>query len=440
MNNVQYLAFFIVLISFEIRNIKKTKKISFFSIVNIFYSIYFGLTPYILYNFDFNHYYFDWELPAIIRHFLNNKSNGFIAFFIIVLSYLLILLGCQFGKRIKRRKRNITISKRKIYILGITTLIVSSMSLLFYSIKLGGPIASIQLAETYRAINSNSNQDGWLIIRIFFPLIMCSFFSFFILRLESRNMKANSKFRFKVSMLLFISFLFYLYYLGISASRSKIIVFFVCIYLTIAKKVDFKLVISLCVLGIIFILFGDDLLLGRFNAIMNGSYIKNISKFAIQTSFPFINLLNIDKIISLINIRYFSDIFFVWIINLTPTFVLSLLGISKIKPLWNYSTQFYHSYGAGIPIDFISFGMIEGNLLGLSLISFIFGWFISWLNNFLYGNEYYIKYLRVRTYFLIFNFLANSEPEIIIRGNLDYILMLLVLLFFSKSKKSEHAV
>lgn len=426
--------FTIAIILFEVKRKKTYKYYDFLTAVNIYYILYFGIIPSIAPFIDLLKYKPIYAIPQNIIFYYNSTNNFFQGNILIILSYCIIVYGYLIAKKKRKdHKRkviyDIYISDNKIFITGIITLFISILSLVYYTYSLNGVMNAIKLAEYYRAINSDV-QDSFMFLRIFQPLILSSFFCFLVLN------KNKSTLRNKV---LLISTLFFsCYFLLLNASRYHILIFIFTIVLFNSEKIKMKQVIMMTVLVITGFVFGDTIL----NFVQTGQIQKNstsdfnidsfINTFVSQTIHPYINVLKVPSFIDEISDHRFFGDYVYFLINLLPGSILNLIGISKIEPLWSINTHNFNSLTGGIPVDIISFGYYQLGIIGVIINCLFVGFVLGKINELFNDyNHNAMKILRVRGIFIFPLLVINAEPEVFVRGNLNFIILLFIFYFTS---------
>jgi hypothetical protein len=441
---LSFIIFVIFIIVFEIKRKKANQYFDLLTGINISYIVYFGVSPLLFSFMDLRDYLPIYSLPANIKMYYNSTNNLVYANFLIILSYVFIILGYYIFKNKKNSStfhHHIYIGNNKIFYLGLISFIISFLSLSYYTYNLNGIWNAIKLAEYYRAIDSQI-QDDFMFLRLFQPFILSSFFCFLILNNIKRyneNIKDLIK-NFAYKFMLVVTFILSIYYLIINAGRAPILVFIFTIILYKSKKIKIKQLLIISALIIIGFIYGDlileFLITGEisFTEINGDKYLIMLSKFVEQTIYPYINVVKVPSFISNVSdFRFFADYIFVWIINMIPGAFLGIFGIDKIPPLWVINTNNFNSIIGGIPVDIISIGYYQLGFIGVILISFIFGMITSRLDDIFQKYEHEaIRLLRIRFLFLISTIVINAEPESIVRGNINIIVMYIVFIICSK--------
>ncbi|WP_282154476.1 O-antigen polymerase [Cytobacillus gottheilii] len=447
-----YLLFLIIIFIFELKRKKPNDKFDLLTGINGFYAIYFGLSPFLISYLDLRDYIPYWALPRQVQAYYGFKDtlSYLNPFIFILISYIFIIFGYYLLNKYKVKNKyvykEVYIHDSKILNLGMVSFIVSFFSLAYYTYSLNGIREAILLAEYTRSINSNF-QDSFMFLRLFQPFIICSFYCFLLLKYRMTS-KVNSegKMRNLFTMFMFVlTLILSFYYLLITASRSQILIFIIVILLFRNKKIKIRQSITVGLLIIIGFIYGDSILTylqtGQYTAdrSIENSMQVNLSKFVVQTIYPFINITMVPSFISNISdFRFFGDFIFIWIINMLPGGLLGLFGIGEIKPLWAVNTNNFNSITGGIPVDLISSGYYQLGIIGIILLSFTFGLIIKRLDDFFkrYNNDA-IKLLKIRFLFFIPTFVINADPEAIVRSGLNIIIMFAVFYYAIRKPKNN---
>ena len=353
----------------------------------------------------------------VIKGIQNLKNFDRIGFYIF-LFYLSLLLGYTVKKEKNRGKSK----TKKIEKIAFLFFLVSSITIFIYVFSFGNIITAIPKIIALRW--NNEVKIPFSFLRIFNPFIMTSCYCYYFLKIQ--NKKINHKIFFIVTFLLSI------YYLILNSGRSHFIFFlapfFYVKYLKASIKKKLLIIIFFFVFILILILYGDDIrrifyTMNKVIIINKLSFIEKYSKFVVQLSHPFMNLLCIKE--HALEYRYGKDL--LNFINLVP-------GIS-LKPLWLLNTEKFAST-SGIPVDFISYGYYQFGILGIIFFSFLLGNIIQKIENYFLINKNNLIFviLNIRFVFIVVALISNFDIEVFIRGNLQFILLILYFKFMGKEK------
>lgn len=440
---MKYLLLLLVIVIYEFKRKKTYKYFDLFSAVNYAYALYFCVAPFLLSLIDVYKYYETWAIPDILKMFYFNEANIDLAFWIIVISYLVIVVSHIFFNKIhfkfhnsSNSKQNYILANKNVFRIIIIFGILGFVGLFGYTIIMGGINNTIKMTESVRS--SQYSSDGF-IIRILQPFILTSFFLGISCCIKQ---SFHGKNRIINNVLTVFTFMLSLYYLVISGSRSKILLFLVCLIFVRFDKIKIKYLIVSGGLFVVLIVFGDQILSGDFS-IDFSSMERIAAKFAEQISYPYINICNLELIgEGIYSFRYFSDSIYVWLLNLIPTFFLGIFGLKKIQNLFVLNTSLMNSKSS-IPVDVISYGYWQLGFLGIVINSVFLAYLVDRLSRlFSKSNDHFMNVMYIRTLFALFGALINFEFENIIRGNIDIIIFFIIYITCRKrvysNEKNRH--
>lgn len=435
MSCIPYLIFGIVIITIEYRRLKKNKKIDLFSAVSLVFLVYYIFTPIVLNLNKENLLYSEQYKPTYVLSFLEGNNSYILSFLVITTAYTLLYIAFSSKKypmSIKKMNQCLNMelwNKKRLYYIAIIFLGISVICMLYYCIRLGGIQNSIAETENYRTVYSN---ESWLIIRFFFPLVIISSMITMILKKQDEKLIG-------LNIITIISLIFTVYYLLITGSRGKIVLFILGILFVFVRKIKpIHFIIGGVFIAFMFV-FGDALLSLDFSDVFD-DFNNVIIKLAVQTSYPFINSLKIDSIIDYTGgYRYFSDLIYVWFVNIMPSSVTIFDNIPNTTALWHTLVAFYQYGAGGIPVDFITFSYFQLGFIGIILLSFGFGKIITFINYLLKNSKgYMFKYLFFRSFMALIDIFLNAEIEVFIRANIDIILFIMLYITFDIFNKRRN--
>lgn len=427
-----YVAFGIIIVLIELlRN--KNKKIDLLTVVNIGYLFIFVLIPILVINMEIQLYNTD----------INDDNKVFIGFLLSILAYIGIISGYYFknlgnviinNSSLKKIDNNYSISEANIRKLAIFTFIISSLSLIIYTIKLGGITNTLKSAEIYRMYGSEQISGSF--IKVFFPLIVASCNLYYILKIDYKDQK-------RYSLMFYVALVFSLYYLIINAGRMPIFIFIATfIVFKVLKDKKVKYMIPTIIIGIIivqyldvffgYLSFGADFT-GINTLKENKPFSLYIEEFIGQFSFPYLNILNVSEFAK-DNFRMLSD-YIMSIIQFLPDGIFYSIGLGSPQMLHEFNTL-NHGANAGIPVDIVTYGYYQVGILGIIIHTFIFGNITRFLNNISErkGDNIYI-FLRAKLIILWGFNVMYSDIDTFIRGKLDLIIIILFIIILSKENK-----
>lgn len=368
--------------------------------------------------------------------------------FYLVLSIIFsiyVILGWNFIKKIsnfysskKEIKLNINFREeyvlKKIISVAWIMFIIAIVTYRLYTNSYGGFYGLLTYSKMIRS--------GILIVENPFSFLQrfggFSFFSsyiFFALLIDKGNMKIKRK---SIFVGFIITTVFSLYVLYSWMGRVGLIIYIATFLLgkmLYNNKSIFKLIKNFLILFILllFLLIFTDSLLGR-----SGNNIGIIELLTKELSFPlssFYIVLNLDKY------RWFTDIF------VAPLYILPMRiwnGILNIETASSFNTLLTIGARKGengvmgeIPIDMLSFSFMQGNILGVVIIAFIWGGILYILKELI--NRIPIESIkRIMEANIILNIgiktVIYADPQHIITGNFYMIFGFVILWIFLKIK------
>ncbi|MCU9816213.1 O-antigen polymerase [Paraclostridium sp. AKS73] len=407
------------------------------TVINIGYSIAFVIIPILILNLDFST---NLDRGIISNVSFNNDKQFLSTLLLCALGYICIVAGFYYKNLVyfMLNKKNIKIDSEKYYsidekvvaISAIITFIISTASLCIYTIKLGGISNTLESAELYRMYGADQISGSF--IKVFFPLIIASCNLYYILKIDNK-----SKNSYKIMFI--ITAIISLYYLLINAGRMPVFLFLATfIVFKILKDNKSRYIVPILIIGIIGVkyldvLFGYLAYGSSFTGIKiveNKTLIDSVKDFAIEFSFPYINVFNVVKFAEG-SFRFFID-YIMSVIQFLPDLIFFKLGFGSPVMLHEINTA-NHQVNAGIPVDVISYGYYQIGIIGLIIHTFLFGVISRFLNNLSTrkGNYIYI-FLRAKLLILWGFNVMYSDIDTFIRGKLDLIIFIFIVLVFSK--------
>lgn len=131
-----------------------------------------------------------------------------------------------------------------------------------------------------------------------------------------------------------------------------------------------------------------------------------------------------------------------WIINIVPSSILSIFGLSKVASSYHTVTEYYRltvGTSGGIPTDILSLGIRQFGLMGLLLISLLLSKICRFLDGIIakvHSNNYYFITLRISS--IMFLIIPYGDIDSFVRNRFDMILVFLFALVVSrKTQKVE---
>lgn len=412
---------------------KKNKKVDLLTAVNIGYIGIFVIIPLFVINMDI-------KLRNVNIH---DYEKLFIALLLSILGYLGIVSGFYFknlasiiiNKRsLVKTEKSYSISESNISKIAVCTFIIACLSLLIYTIKLGGITNTLQSAEKYRMYGAEQISGSF--IKVFFPLIVASCNLYYVLKIEYKS-------KLKYKLMFYISLILSIYYLLLNAGRMPLFIFIATfIIFKILKNGKIKYLIPTIIIGIIGVqyldvLFGYLAYGSNFSALNTLNENKELSvyieDFVNEFSFPYANIVNVAEFADN-RFRLLWD-YIISIVQFLPDSIFFSIGLDSPQMLHEFNTL-NHGATAGIPVDIITYGYYQIGIIGVIVHTFIFGIVTRYLNCIAErkGDNIYI-FLRAKLIILWGFNVMYSDIDTFIRGKLDLIIMILFIVILSKENK-----
>ncbi len=381
MHFVISIIFFMVILFNSIKDLKKSKRISFLNWFNLSLLFFNGLIPpFILFNL---------ELLSQINltfytHLTNLTPNDF---YIFSAFNLIIFVFFNFGWTFHNRtflksgnrfitKTSITITNKtfikSIFISNSMFFLISLVSYFVYTIPYGGLVGNLIYSEAIRA-GLSPIPNPFSFLYGFGPLSYISAFIYFSFLFFDNNFKFSSLIGF------LFSFFFSLYVLYSRLGRVSFILFLltfifflIFFYYKNAKRI---------ILSFIFLLFSTSIFLFYVSDFLGRSSINSdiFEFFLKELSFPIVNFaVNINNT----EFRNFFDVILIFVYILPTSIWSSLFGIESAS---SFNTELITGFKKGeggnfgeMPLDFLSFAYLQGGLFSLLLISLLFGFLMAY--------------------------------------------------------------
>lgn len=358
-------------------------------------------------------------------------------------------LTIAFFNEFKRKKKVLThckehfFLKRAIFVSWLM-LIIAVVTYWLYTRVYGGFIGYLEYANLIRSGVFNI-QNPYSFFQRFGSLSFFSSFVFFALLIDKENRKEINKRAISVGLLLSLCFSMYVLYSWIG--RVSIVIYistFFLGYILYSYKSVFSFVRKLLFFSVLTLLLVvlADIILGR-----TGNKVGVIELFATELSFPFSTFYVVSM---LSQYRWFVDIIVIPIYIL-PSRVWG--GLFNIETASSFNT--FQVLGARkgdsdvfgeIPVDILSFSLMQGSLLGIILVGLMWG-------STLYILQQLIGRIKVKSIRCIVN--ANiiinvgimsvlyGDPQHVVVRNFHMIIGFIILAFFLKfriiNKKVLHS-
>lgn len=307
---------------------------------------------------------------------------------------------------------------------GLFTLVVGIVAELLISNSLGGIFKSITMGDKLRGFGKDISryipQNRLFAIVLMVSSLASTYFFVYALRVYKH---------FSIKLLLFVSLLTSAYYLLFNAGRLGVLLFiltFLFDYAFRKAKHPFIIVAIFSVFSFAFLGALNDLFFYLSYGYVKESsagFLSIINEFA----FPYLNLLNVHKINELYGFRFGID-YVTWIINVVPTTILKLFGLSKVTKGYQFITEYYSGINAagGTPTDLLTLGIRQFGLIGIFINSMLISLFCKYFDKIierLYSTNFIFMSLRISS--IMFIIVPYSDLDSFVRNRYDMIMVFL---------------
>ena len=439
---------------FTISRYKYKKRMDIFIATNIIICLYYAFIPLLIkvYNFEYNSNYMK-------TLYTTDGSQYFFVSFFCLLLYLVFLFVNTISKTseavllnedaMASKDKYIQILNARNYrtytLFAYLCFVIGSISFFTIAYSVGGVEDLIKIGDLSRGYGkdlSNYISSRLLPLRTIMVVILASPFLFYVMENHKRSLM-------NLVMLLSstaISILFLVFNAGRAPLITFVLPFILLILLNRFKRPWISIVI-VSILLIPILKWLDNLFFyisyGVTKAITNDTNI--ICYFIEQFGYPYVNMLNANKMINYFGLRLGVD-YITWGVNIIPVSILSKLGLWKVSIITDYITAYYGqaTYTSkmlgGIPIDVFTLGYLQLKLLGAAFFICIFGLIVRYIDNLCYRDRAYklnqVLYLRIALTFIFL--IPNTSFESIVRGRSDIIILILVIILTSKIKIKKY--
>ncbi|MDF2519794.1 MAG: hypothetical protein K0R84_422 [Clostridia bacterium] len=317
---------------------------------------------------------------------------------------------------------------------GIITLIIGVAAELYIVNSLGGILKALAMGDRLRAFGSDRTyylpQNRLFILILMVSPLASTYFFAYALRIYRR---------FSLYLLLILSFIASTFYLIFNAGRLGIFLYistFLIDYVYRKSKHPFGFVGLLLILGVSLLERLDDLFF-----YLSYGYIKLSSPGIIsiinEFSFPYLNLLNAFKINEIYGLRWGVD-FVSWVINIVPTRILEIFGLTKVTSQYMYITEYYSrisTASGGIPTDLLTLGIRQFGVFGILVVSVMGSLLCKYIDKLIdkmYWKRFAFIALRISS--IMFIAVAYADLDSFIRNRYDMLVILLFSIAASKIK------
>ncbi|NOU64528.1 hypothetical protein GC096_10855 [Paenibacillus sp. LMG 31461] len=398
----------------------------------------------------FIHIYIDMNATGLVgfvlRISLSDSHDIFYAFSYTVISYSVFMFVyrirftskiklsnkiTEFSKTENREKRflNLNVNEEKnVYkfavFAGVSSLSIGVFAELLIANSLGGILNALAMGDQLRAYGSDNSllipQNRLFAIVLMVSSLASTYFLVYALRIKRS---------FLIILFLLLSILASMFLLLISAGRLGVLLFGLTFFIDYAFRKSKHPFFYMCVysiLGFILLKHLDNLFF-----YLSYGYIKESSSdfgsFINEFAFPYLNLLNVHHINDAFGFRMGVD-YFTWIINIIPTSILSIFGLTKVTSGYYFITQYYSGTDiqGGIPTDLITLGIRQFGFIGILIIFVIVAILCKKMDVIigeLHSNKFYFITLRIAL--ILFILVPYADLDSFFRNRYDMIMVLL---------------
>lgn len=418
--------------------IKNRNQLNGFLFFNVGFSVYYFIIPFfnlilIMTRKEELHSY----MKFISEYNLSDLFFNFLKTAIVYISFL--FLYTYFFKK----NRNLKIPNKnyffrtqnisKIYYLGLVCLLLGFLSEIIIIINFNGIINAISMAEKLRAYGvdrANYMPQNLLFVNILAGISLSAPFIFKFLLLHKKSLMLN--------LLYFTSLLLSCFYLLFFAGRLPIILFISCFaidYVFNNYSKPWLMMIAVAIIMFLSVSFLEDFLFylsyGYVKESTNSSILRQINDF----SFPLSNNLAAQNMNDMFGFRFGVD-YFTWIINIIPTRILQIFGLSKVTSGYEYLTVYYDPQGitlGGTPTDFLTLGMRQAPYIGLTVITILYSYLCSVIDKAITKiNIKELTFFKIRIASIMFIIVPYADYDSFFRNRFDMVIILLIVIFIIK--------
>ncbi|MGL5067494.1 MAG: O-antigen polymerase [Sarcina sp.] len=424
---------------------RRVNNIDIFIMFSLTYSLYYNFIPIILKLTEWTEY------DSVTGRTLYYISEERFAekTIIVILGYIIFIIFNRFifeRNLIFNKKSNYNLRVKKSYkyikCIGHITFLLGGISFFAIAISVGGISKLITLGENMRIYGQDLGTyipRSLLPFRTLMTIICTSTFIYYLVYSIKKSMINK--------ILVVLSMTISILYLIFNSGRAPIFFFILPFILFYIYKKFKRPVLILCGLVIFLIpalLFMDRLFLYIGYGEWRGESVNYLNYFVEQFGFPYINILNSNEIVDIYNLRYGVDLF-TWIINVVPVSILSVVGLWKVPVSSDLITGYYSSFSegpmlGGIPADILTTGYMQYKFIGVLFIMALIGVVIGIIDSRVhraYTCNLFNNIFIYRIVISFFNIVSNANLDAFIRGKLDLIIMIGIILIIFKKNKGE---
>lgn len=399
-------------------------------------------------------------MAQLVIEFYPNEINGFVfgisqaepyeivysaiyttaAYFMILFVYFIRIRPRAYEFNVSTTKNiennEVDYSDKMIYQIAVTSgilfLIVGIAAELYISNCLGGIFKAIAMGDRLRAFGSDRTnyipQNRLYILLLMVNSLVSTYLFAYALRIYKH---------FSIKFLLLVSVLASIFYLMFNAGRLGILLFMLTFLIDFAyrkTKHPFIFISLFLVLGVFLLGAVDDLFF-----YLSYGYLKESSTGIVsiinEFSFPYLNLLNAFKINEIYGLRWGID-FISWIINVIPTEILKVFGLSKITSQYMFITEYYNSssgLSSGIPTDLLTLGIRQFGIIGVWVVSILGSVLCKYFDKVIdkiHSEKFVFMTLRIAS--IMFIIVAYADLDSFVRSRYDMLMVLLFSIIVSK--------
>ncbi|SHH38943.1 O-antigen polymerase [Desulfosporosinus lacus] len=408
----------------------KKNKIKIFTGINLIFIFIYGIVPLILNSNKFFKGKTDFYLIYTVD--IPNEPY-FFASIIIIIGYISLLLGYFFSKPYCIAYKTINVSTSKLKLLGVFILLISCLSTLMVASDLGGFFSSIQYIDALRSGNGEVSVStfGFMLLPVAIPAFLI-FLSFQIKQLRILSLD------FLFLLIAFFNSMYYVLMFGGRLPFALFVLVFILYYLDKKNAFNIKSLLIIGVMGFLLLNYLGPLfeVLSDKENVMTRSVFDNIPRLVAQFSFPYINTLKVHSFTYEIGeFRYFIDLIS-WIYNnFIPNKVMDLFNLDLIPP--SYVVNSANHLTTGIPTDIITFGYYQFSLVGVIIVSFLFGKIVGWFDRFFNTphQNVFLKLTQIRMFEILAFYPMYADIEAFMRRRIDLTIMIIIIIVFAKKFK-----
>ncbi|GMN99847.1 hypothetical protein [Parageobacillus thermoglucosidasius] len=420
-----------------IKTYRRDKNINTFCAFSAGYCLYFGITPVFVLLLDWSNITNVSYITTLT--FIEDKDYVraailiLISYIIFSIVYYLVRNGIHKKKRMRSICEPTSVTQRGYLVslsMGLITLFVGALSFIIVINALGGISSAFNLAEVLRAYGVDGSRfyknSNYLVFRTLSHILVAAPIALYVAYMHKKSRM--------IQVLFIISFCITLLFELFNAGRASLILFLLAFYfMYLIKRFKYPWLMFF-ISGMI-----SSLVLSWLDAFFTymsyGVWIESDLPFyyelTIEFSFPYINVLNMSRMVDLFGYRYGVD-YFTWVINIIPNFILQKVGMTKLTVSASFTSAYYDPNGitlGGVPTDVVTLGFRQLGILGLIIQFILIGLLCGLLDRMFKKmpdkRVYILPIFRICS--LFFMSVAYADIDSIVRGSSDVILITIML-------------